>query len=109
MITIKNEITDRTFEQAVKSHIPVLIDFWGDDCVPCKMMEPIIDELRMKYQGKVTIVKANIKNCSKIVERYKIMSVPTLMLFKDGKPVEKVIGVVRETILNKLLFSNLYN
>ena len=107
MPVLNSELTDRTFEQAVRSRIPVLIDFWGDDCVPCKMMEPIIDGIKSKYQGKVTVVKANIKNCTKVVEQYKVMSIPTLILFKDGKPVEKVTGVVRESALNKLLSSNL--
>lgn len=107
MPVLLNELTDRTFDQAVKSRIPVLIDFWGDDCVPCKMMEPIIDEIKSRYQGKVTVVKANIKYCTKVVEQYRVMSIPTLMLFKDGKPVEKVTGVVRETALSKLISSNL--
>ena len=107
MPVINSELTDRTFGQAVRSRIPVLIDFWGDDCVPCKMMEPIIDKIKSKYQGKLMVVKANIKNCEKVVKQYKVMSVPTLMLFKEGKPVEKVTGVVREVALNKLLSSNL--
>jgi thioredoxin 1 len=107
MPVLISELTDRTFDQAVRSRIPVLIDFWGDDCVPCKMMEPIIEEIKSRYQGKVTVVKANIKNCTKVVEQYKVMSIPTLMLFKDGKPVEKITGVVRETALNKLLSSSL--
>jgi thioredoxin 1 len=107
MATSNNEITDRTFEQAVRARIPVLIDFWGDDCVPCKMMDPVLDEIKSKYQGKVAVVKANIKNCSKAVQQYSVMTVPTLILFKNGKPVEKVTGVVREKALNQLLSSNL--
>jgi thioredoxin 1 len=70
-------------------------------------MDSVLDEIQLKYNGKLIVVKANIKNCSKIVEQYKVMSVPTLILFKDGKPVEKVTGVVRETALDKLLYSNL--
>lgn len=107
MPVLYSELTDRTFEQTVRSRIPVLIDFWGDDCVPCKMMEPIIDGIKSKYHGKVIVVKANIKNCSKVVEQYKVMTVPTLILFKNGNPIEKVTGVVRESMLNKLLSSNL--
>jgi thioredoxin 1 len=102
-----SELTDRTFEQTIKSRSAVLIDFWGDNCVPCKMMEPILHHIHTKYSGKLTVVKANIKNCSKAVEQYKVMSVPTIILFKNGKPVEKLTGVVKETILNRLISSNL--
>lgn len=109
MPVLNSEITDRTFAQTIRSRMPVLIDFWGDDCVPCKMIEPFIEDIKTRYLGRVTIVKANIKNCPKVVERYKVMSVPTLILFKDGQPVEKITGVVRETALNKLLSSNLNN
>lgn len=98
-----NETTDRTFEQTIRSPVPVLIDFFGDNCVPCKMMDPVLDGIKAKYHGRMAVVKANIKNCSKAVDQYKVMSVPTLILFKGGKPVERISGVVRETALNMLL------
>jgi thioredoxin 1 len=100
-------LNDITFEQMIRSHVPVLIDFWGDNCVPCKMMETIIDGIRSKYNGKLLVYKANINNCSKVIEQYKVRSLPTIVLFKEGKLVDKFSGVIREEALCRRIDSRI--
>ena len=85
-------LTDQNFEEEVlKSEIPVMVDFWAAWCQPCKMVSPIIDELAKEYEGKVKIGKLNVDENS-VAGNYNVMSIPTLMIFKDGKPVKSVIG-----------------
>lgn len=98
------EITDNTFEQEVlKSNIPVLVDFWAEWCGPCKMIAPIISELAILYDSKIKIVKLNVDENSFVTAQYEIMSIPTLILFKDGKIVKKLIGVQSKSTLTKFL------
>lgn len=85
----------------------VLVDFWGDDCVPCKMLEPSIESIYQKYKTKIRVAKANIKYCSRVVQKYNIMSLPTLILFKRGAPVEVFIGVIREVFLSQKIEENI--
>lgn len=101
------EVNDRNFEQVIRSNSIVIIDFWGDNCVPCKMMDPILYEIYKKFKKKVGVAKGNIKNCSKIVKKYNIMSIPTLMLFKSGTPIKKYSGVVKEAILSQKIQENI--
>jgi len=85
-------LTDQNFEEEVlKSNIPVMVDFWAAWCQPCKMVSPIVDELAEEYHGKVKIGKLNVDENS-VAGNYNVMSIPTLMIFKDGKPVKSVIG-----------------
>lgn len=85
-------ITDQNFEQEVlKSDKPVLVDFWAVWCGPCKIVEPIVDELSKEYEGKVKIGKVNVDE-NEVAGTYGIMSIPTLMIFKDGQPVKSMIG-----------------
>lgn len=102
-------LADRNFEQTIMSHAPILIDFWGENCVPCKMMEPIIDGIRSKYIGKISVYKANISNCSKVIEQYNVKSVPTIALFVKGKLVGKFSGVIREEALCRKIDTALTN
>ncbi len=86
-------IDDSNFEQVVlNSKIPVLLDFWAAWCAPCRMVAPVVDELAKEYDGKVSFGKVDVDQNPKIASKYGIMSIPTLILFKDGKPMTNMVG-----------------
>ena len=87
------EIKDSEFEQEVINSVePVLIDFWAPWCGPCKMLTPIIDQLSQEMQGKVKVVKMNIDDNLETPSSFGVRSIPTLMMFKDGKKVSSKVG-----------------
>jgi thioredoxin 1 len=91
------DISDGEFEQKViKSSVPVLIDFWAPWCVPCKMVAPVVEKLSHKYNGKMNFFKINIDENPRTPARFQVMSIPSLMIFKNGKVVETVVGAVPE-------------
>lgn len=86
-------VDESNFQEVVlESREPVLVDFWAEWCGPCKMLSPIIDEVAKENVGKVKICKLNVDNAQRISKRYGVMSIPTVMLFKDGEEVERAIG-----------------
>lgn len=88
------EITDNNFEEEViKSDKPALVDFWAPWCGPCQIMGPIIDELSKEMGDKVKIGKVNVDENSAVASRLGIMSIPTIVIFKDGKAIRNLIGV----------------
>ena len=99
-------IDDSNFEQAVlNSKIPVLLDFWAAWCAPCRMVAPVVDELAQEYDGKVSFGKVDVDQNPKIASKYGIMSIPTLILFKDGKPITNMVGFKPKTQLKQSLDS----
>lgn len=87
------EVTDSNFEQEViNSDIPVVVDFWAIWCGPCKMIAPIMEEFASEYDGKVKITKLDVDNNPNVAVKYGIRSIPTVLLFKDGKIIEQIIG-----------------
>ena len=87
------EVNDGNFDQMVlQSKTPVLVDFWAVWCGPCRMVAPIVEELAGEYEGKVTVVKLNVDENSKTASQYGVMSIPTLLVFKDGAPVSNIVG-----------------
>ena len=99
------EITSQNFEQEVTgSTKPVLIDFWAAWCGPCKMMSPIVDEIAKELGDKAVVGKVNVDEQGELAGRFGIMSIPTLIIFKDGQPVKSFVGVQdKTTILNELV------
>ena len=88
------EVDDGQFEQMVlKSEIPVLVDFWAPWCRPCTMIAPILDELAGEYGGRITFARMDVDQNPKTAARYNIMSIPTLLLFKNGEPISHIVGL----------------
>jgi thioredoxin 1 len=98
------QFTDANFKQeALESDIPVLVDFYADWCGPCKMMAPIISEMADEYQGVFKIGKVNVDNEPKTAEQYHIMSIPTMIIFKNGTAVDTIVGAVPKKALQDML------
>ncbi|MDF2891361.1 MAG: thioredoxin [Clostridia bacterium] len=86
-------VTTNNFENEVlKSNSPVLVDFWAAWCGPCRMVAPVIDQLAEQYSGKVKVVKLNVDENPEIAEKYQILSIPTVYLFKNGSKAEEMVG-----------------
>ena len=94
-------VSDRTFEEEVlKSELPVLVDFWATWCAPCQMVVPSLEYLAQNYKDKIKIRKLNVDENLKITSRYRVMSIPTLLFFKDGELKETIVGALpRERIV----------
>ncbi len=85
-------VTDSTFDEMVlKSANPVLVDFWATWCRPCQMVAPILEELTQDYAGKLTIAKLDVDQNQQTAQKYRVMSIPTMIIFKQGKPVANIV------------------
>ena len=86
-------VTDATFDSEVlKSSTPVLVDFWAEWCGPCKMISPVLEEIADEHKGKLTIAKLNVDENPDVARRFDVMSIPTLIVFKDGSAQKRLIG-----------------
>jgi thioredoxin 1 len=86
-------VTDETFQaQVLKAEMPTLVDFWAIWCGPCKMVAPVVDEIARENEGKLRVMKLDVDDNQNTAMTYGVMSIPTLILFKDGKPVERIVG-----------------
>jgi thioredoxin 1 len=96
------DLSETNFEASVlKNAKPVLVDFWAVWCGPCRQVAPIVEALAKKWGDKITVAKLNVDDVPSVAERYGIMSIPTLMLFKGGQVVERVVGLSPQTALER--------
>ena len=96
------EISGNHFEKRIKSGITV-VDFFAEWCMPCVMMAPVVEDLADKFKGKINFLKANVDENSSLSNKFKVMSIPTLIIFKDGKEVDRMIGSQPADILEEKL------
>lgn len=88
-----NEFTDSNFNQETTEGL-ALVDFWAPWCGPCRMVGPVIEELSKDYEGKIKVGKLNVDDNQETAMKYRVMSIPTVILFKDGQPVETMVGAM---------------
>ena len=90
---------DNFTDEVVQSQVPVVVDFWAEWCMPCKMIAPVLEQISQDYAGKLKVAKVNVDDNGEIAQKFNIVSIPTLLLFKDGDVVGQQVGAVpRETI-----------
>ena len=88
-----SELTQSGFKEFVSSDIPVLVDFWASWCGPCRMVSPLIDQLAKDYDGKIKVGKVNVDDETALASQFSVISIPTVILFKNGEEIKKLIGV----------------
>ena len=97
----KTVTKDNFKEEVLDSEVPVIVDFWAEWCVPCKMIHPILDEVSQEYDGKLKVVKVDVDQEGELASDYNVISIPTLLLFKDGIVVNQQVGAgSQESIKN---------
>jgi thioredoxin 1 len=101
------ELNDGNFDQMVSKPGLMVVDFWAEWCAPCRFVSPVLDELAKEYAGKMVLGKLNVDLNPQISARFMIRSIPTIMFFKDGKPVDTVIGALPKPMIETKIKKNL--
>lgn len=101
-------LTDTTFSQGIQSGL-TLVDFWAPWCGPCRILSPVLEELAAEFKGKIEITKLNVDENPAVASQFGIMSIPTMIFFKDGQPIEKISGYHPKEVLQNYLTSKLTN
>ena len=101
------QLTDADFESTVNGGKPVFVDFWAPWCGPCRIVGPIVEELAPNYEGKAVIAKMNVDDNPMVAQRFGVTSIPTLMMFKNGKLVDRMVGAAPKNALQQFIDRNL--
>ena len=97
-------VTERNFEEEViASKVPVIVDFWADWCMPCKMIAPVLEELDSEYDGNLKVAKLDVDDQPELAQQYNVVSIPTLLVFKDGEMVKQHVGAAPKETLRELV------
>ena len=101
------QVGDADFDNVLNGGKPLFVDFWAPWCGPCRIVGPIIEELAPSYEGKAVIAKLNVDDNPMVAQRYGVTSIPTLMMFKDGKLVDRMVGAAPKGALQQFIDRNL--
>lgn len=101
------QLNESNFDEVISSNEVVLVDFWADWCGPCKMLSPVIEEIAADYDGKISVGKVNVDDNASLAERYGIMSIPAVFIFKNGEVKEKLIGFRQKAQISVAIDKNL--
>lgn len=106
--TTVQQVSDTDFEKSIlQSDKPAFVDFWAPWCGPCRIIGPIVEEMAASYEGKAVIAKINVDENPETAQKYKVSSIPTLLMFKGGKVVDRALGALPRTELEKFINRNL--
>ena len=98
-----NQISDATFDTEIHADTPVLVDFWAEWCGPCRMVAPVLEQIAAEQSGKLKIVKLNVDENQETPQQFGVTGIPTMILFKDGEMVERIVGFMPKPVLMKKL------
>lgn len=101
------QVTDSDFDSVLNGGKPVFVDFWAPWCGPCRIIGPLVEELAPSYEGKAVIAKLNVDDNPGVAQRFGVTSIPTLMMFKDGKLVDRMVGAAAKGALQQFIDRNL--
>lgn len=102
------DVSDNQFqEEVIEAKVPVLVDFWASWCGPCRMVAPVLEEMAQDYQDRLKVVKVNVDENPDTASRYSVMSIPTMILFKNGEVLETLVGVRKKDELSGIVEQNL--